>query len=263
LAAHINDDPNLLMPGTDIILNKRKSQLHKIWDTGQGKISYMFKIDEDATSIDGETKGFLLYGDPRVIQVSINKGNKKTKSKMEDWIDKGLVIMREESGRFSGYENYQKKLFFSVKPRQRQVTMEMLRQELEILRYHEFTYKVGVTDGSVTRVLPLKTWIMITNNKYNQLVDAYKDDHIKKFQMDIDVLAIIPAVVKLLQKDQSMSNEAMAEEIGTTIELVNKAMSKPIRFLRNVDVDAEILRLKDLIETIKSIIPEDFYENLL
>lgn len=266
IAAYLADDPNLLESNGKLAINKRKSELHSLWTTGKGKVSYMFYIDENATSIDGVTKGYLMYGDPRFFQVSLTKNLDGDKEKgVQGWIDKGLVIMREENERISGKvtRGGEKKIFFTVKSKQTTVTMKMLRDELEIIRYNNESFKLALSNGENTRVTPLRDWIAYSFKNYETLVAEHKKNKVRIFDLKEKVIEVSDDVVDYIRKNPKADSAEIAKNLKLDEDLVKEVTKKSISVLMKVDKDKEIAAIASQRDELNKLKASDFYEPLM
>jgi hypothetical protein len=265
IKAYKEDNPQLLKANGDIVINKTKSELQQLWDTGKGRVGYMFYIDENAVSRDGKTKGYYMYGDPRFIQATLTNKLEGDRSsgdpELWGWIDKGLVVMRDESHRKTG-----KKVFFTVKSKQKskdKVTLEMLRKELEVMRYCQDSFKLAVTNGKYTEVIGLKDWIKGCYENYTNLVDQYKKKSLVKLDMKRLVAINAKDIVDQIRKNDSITKDQIAKNLKIDLQVVNEATKKSISVLMKFNRDKELDDIKNEELKIKKLKPEDFYESLL
>lgn len=259
IKAYLEDNPQLLKPNGNVTLNKRKSELDLLWTTGKGKVAYMFLIEEDATSLDGVTKGYAMYGDPRFFQVTLTENLEGNKEKeVQGWIDKGLVVMTDESSRKTG-----KRIFFTVKPKQKQVTMEMLRKELEIIRYSQDTFKLAISDGSCTAVTPMRDWIGSCYNNYLDLVNQYKLRKYEQLALKESVVNNAEIVVDHIRKYSKDDTPKIAKALKLDEELVKEITKKSISVLMKIDKEKELQSIEKSKEEVTELKAEDFYKDLL
>lgn len=259
IQAHLNNDPNLLKPNGDIIINKKRSELQELWTTGKGRVSYMFLIDEDATSSNGVTKGYMMYGDPRFFQTKLTEALEGNKEKdIQGWIDKGLVIMRDESSRKVG-----KRIFFTVKPKQKQVTMEMLRKELEVMRYSQESFKLAISDGECTTVTPLRDWIAACYNNYLDLVDKYKVRKLANLELKVEVIKHAESFAKHTLANPKHKLEDISKSLGIDIEIVKEISKKPLGVLMKLDSMKELDKIAQEKLEIAKLEATDFYKSLM
>lgn len=266
LEAYKADNPDLLESNGKLAINKRKSELHSLWTTGKGKVSYMFYIDENATSIDGVTKGYMMFGDPRFFQVSLTRNLDGDKEKdILGWIDKGLVIMNDESERVKGKNTRagNKKIFFTVKPKQTTVTMKMLREELEIMRYSNDTFKLALSNGENTKVTPLRDWIGFCFKNYESLVNEHKKNKFKVFDMKEKVIAVSDDVVDYIRKNPKADSSQIAKDLKLEEDLVKEVTKKSISVLMKVDKDKELDNIANQRIELNKLKASDFYEPLM
>lgn len=264
LKALETNNPNLLKANGDLVINKTKSELQKLWDTGEGRVGYMFYIDENAISEDGVTKGFAMYGDPRFLQTNLTpklEGKKTGNPEDLGWIDKGLVTMVDESSRENG-----KRIFFSVKSNQRgkdKVTLKMLRKELEIMRYQQDSYKIAISNGQYTKVTPLREWIKACYDNYCDLVEQYKTHRLKALQLKKDVATHAKDIVDLIRKNDKVTKDKIAKQLKLDMEIVEECLKKSISVLMKLNKDKELAEIAKEEVKIKKLKPQDFYEGIL
>jgi hypothetical protein len=219
----------------------------------------MFLIEEDATSLDGVTKGYAMYGDPRFFQVTLTENLEGNKEKeVQGWIDKGLVVMTDESSRKTG-----KRIFFTVKPKQKQVTMEMLRKELEIIRYSQDTFKLAISDGSCTAVTPMRDWIGSCYNNYLDLVNQYKLRKYEQLALKESVVNNAEIVVDHIRKYPKDDTPKIAKALKLDEELVKEITKKSISVLMKIDKEKELQSIEKSKEEVTELKAEDFYKDLL
>lgn len=261
IEAYEADNPKLLQPNGDIMLNKRKSELEKLWTEGKGKVSYMFFIDENATSLDGVSKGYTLYGDPRFFQANLTENLEGNKDKgIQGWIDRDLVIMRDESAKKS---KTKKVIFFGVKPKQKIVTNEMLRAELEIIRYNQETFKLAISDGNCTEVTPLRNWIGACYNNYNSLVAELKKRKSLSLALKKEVILHAEIVVDHIRANPKDKVEAISKALSLDLELTKEITKKSISVLMNMDKEKELESLAKQKAELELLEARDYFKDLL
>lgn len=261
IEAYEADNPKLLQPNGDIMLNRRKSELESLWNTGKGKVAYMFFINENATSLNGVDKGFTMYGDPRFFQATLTEALEGNAAKgIQGWLDKDLVIMRDESPKKS---KHLKIVFFGVKAKQKLVTNEMLRAELEIIRYNQETFKLAISDGDSTKVTPLRDWIGACYNNYNNLVDELKKKKSLSLDLKEKVIANAEIVVDYLRKTPTAEISQIAKDLKLTEELVKEITKKSISVLMKIDKEKEFESINNQKLELKKLQAKDYYKDLL
>ena len=70
------DNPELLESGVDLILDKSRSDLRGLWETGRGRVTYSYRLQK-VTGDDGKSEGILFHGDTGVFQVKLGRKLKK------------------------------------------------------------------------------------------------------------------------------------------------------------------------------------------
>ena len=253
LEAYLNDDPSLLKPYYDLELDYENSELDRLWRTGGGYIYYKYHVDYDEDS-DG-CRGFAITGDTNHFYPDW--------SQIDEWREMGQVFIRDES---TGGKN---RIFVGLNKYVRKVSLEML--EKEILRCTssmagltqiENFMRLGIYNGEQSEYIPLRDWINITYDNYIKVVEKYKSDNIEKLEFQILVNTYLPQVAKILQEDdKGLTDEEIADMVGTTADVVAAICRKAIRNLQRIDVQHEIKKLKTKIKEFKAIDPIQFIQD--
>lgn len=258
------DNPNLLEANGDLKINKRRSELKKLWTTGEGKVCYEFSIEDDVKAKGSNVRGIALYGDPSFIQVPLTsnlEGKGGDDPDTMGWIDRGLVRMVDESSRKTG-----KRIFFSVRPNQRgkdRVTMEMLRDELELMRFPTEHYKIAVTNGEYTEVLPLRDWVKGCYENYSKLVKEYKTKQLESLGMKRHVVINAKDIVDQIRKDDKIKVPGIAGALKISEDIVKETLRKSISVLMKINEEKELKDIAEEEKIVKLLKPEDFYEGII
>lgn len=242
------DDPSLLEPGIDLIMDKDRSELERIWTTGTGKITYSYHLAR-VTGDDGKTEGILFYGDTGVFQVKLGK----TLTKLQE---EGKILVDNVSDQ-SG-----PKMLISRVPGARGVTIEDIAREAERICSNTTLYSLNVTDGKSAFRIPLREWLRYTYQNYLDLLRFSVDKKIVATEFDLQVVLAGPVVAEEIMADPGVTDKAVSAKLGIPIEVVQEVFRKPIGSLRKTrDNTARLKALKARLKALKSFDPVKFTEN--
>jgi hypothetical protein len=265
LEAYLKDDYKLLKANGDLEIDYKDSELKSIWEKGYGKVTYQFSLDTTA-KLEGNL-GVALKGDPRFVQlVKLGKLDTKTyksPNKEDDlgWIDKGLVTMVDQSTRGGG-----KVIYFGIPKKSKskeKVTRKELIEELSKIRVTSAKYNLAVTDGSITKVRPLKDWIDSTYKNFTGLVDSYKKSKLKKLSIKKLVALNSEAIVDEIRTTPTISKDDIAKNLGLDLIVVEEALKKSISVLMKVNKTKELKSIREEIKSTKLLKPSNFYEDII
>ena len=251
--ALVNDNPMLLEPGMNLILDKANSELEKLWKTGKGRVVYSYKISR-ATSEDGRSQGILFEGDTELFTPGIfrNKTYKK-------WIEEGKVY----------YENLTDingpKAFIGKVPGSKGVTPEDIEDLCRKNCFSGTIYNLNVTNGSTAWRIPLRDWLRFTYDNYIKLISEVNLKRIAKCEFDIKVQQALPIIASyILNNNPKASDLKIQSDLGIELEVVEAVMSKPISWLRkNSDTSERVKSLKNKLRELKKFDPIQFTEEII
>lgn len=248
--AYINNDPSLLCPDVDLILDYQRSELGKLWTTGKGKITYSFRLQE-YTGEDGKTQGVLIYGDPGIITVS--------QRKLDKYMKDGKIVV-EDVSTVEG-----KKLLISRMPNARGFSYADLKRLCENICYSTLQFNLAVTDGKSAFVVPLYNWIDFTYKNYIGLINQVNLKRIAKTEFDISVQKAIPIIVDYITNtNPKATDKEISKNLGISLEVIEAVMSKPISHLRkNKDTTDRIKLLKKKLADLKAFDPVIFTRDVI
>jgi hypothetical protein len=264
LDAYFQNDYNLLRANGDLEIDAKNSDLKLIWEEGKGSVTYKFHLDLNAMA--EKLPGVALYGDARFIQLT-KLGKLETKTfkspKKEDelgWLDQDFVTMIDQSSRKTG-----KRIFFGVTKNnlKNKTTPQELIDELEIIRSTTTSYKLAVTNGTTTRVRPLRNWIDESYKNFCKLVVAYKKAEIEKIDLKIQVVTHAEAIVDVLRASPKISKEDIGKTLKLTLEVVTETLKKSLSVLMNITKVKELKALTLEKSKVKKLTPIDFYEDII
>jgi hypothetical protein len=250
LAAYKADNPNLLEPNIDIIMDKSQSELKKLWETGKGKVVYSYKISRSNGS-DGKTEGILFEGDTWLFTPKWSKFSKL--------LDEGKVFYEDLT------DANGTKAFIGRVPGARNITIEDIEDISRKICYSSQEYNLNITDGTTAYRIPLKAWIDYTYKNYVGLVTEVNKKRIEKCLFDIKVQEALPLVADyILNKNPKASDSELQRALGIPAEIIDVVMGKPISYLRNnKDTADRIKALKTRLKELKAFDPIKYTEEII
>lgn len=237
--AYKNNDPTLLTPNVDLILDKNGSELQRLWTTGVGRIIYSYKISK-ATSPDGKSDGILFETKDGTELFTPNL------KKFDKLVEDGKVYI-EDLTDTSG-----SKLFVGRVPGARGITYQDIENIARKICFNSNVYQLNVTDGRSAFRIPLRDWIDYTYKNYLTLVTNVNQKRIERCNFEIAVQKSIPIIGKCIIDDPSLTNEQIFERTKIPMSIIDVVLEKPISFLRkNKDTSARILQLETRLKELK------------
>lgn len=249
-AAYLANDPNLLEPNIDVILDKANSELHSLWTTGKGKITYSYHLSRQRSE-DGKTEGVLFYGDTGIFTVKL----KPFRKLLED----GKITIDNVSDQ-SG-----PKMLVSRVPGARGITIEDIEEMCAKACYDTTLYTLNVSDGSSSFRIPLYAWLDYTYKNYIALVGQVNAKRIEAVKKEIMVQEVLPVVVDYIQNhNPKATNTEISGALSIPEEIVAAVMSKPIGYLRkNKDTAERVKELKKKLSELKKFDPVKFTHSVI
>lgn len=246
------DNPMFLEPRINLLLDKKNSELDKLFRTGKGRVIYSYKLSR-AMSEDGRSPGILFEGDTDLFAPPIMK-NKQFKK----WLEEGKIY----------YENMTDingpKLFVGKVPGSKGVSIEDIEDLCRKNCFSSTTYNLNVTDGQSAFRIPLKDWLQFVYNQYIDLVIKVNERRIEKCKFDIEVQTNLPSVAALILENPKISDKEIISKTGISPEVLESITSKPISWLRkNTDTTARVKALKERLKELKSFDPIQFTEEII
>lgn len=248
--AYMENDPNLLEPDVDLLIDKKNSQLQELWKTGKGNVIYSYKISRH-TSPDGKSEGILFEGDTGIFTPNLKKLRKLESD--------GKVYIEDVT------DSTGPKLFVGRVPGARGITIEEIESLCRKSCYDKTCYSLNVTNGQSVYRIPLYDWIDTTYKNYLNLIVEVNKKKIEKVKFDILVQEAIPLVSDyLINKNASATDMELMQDLKISQDVVTAVMSKPISFLRkNKDTSSRIKELKAKLKELKSFDPVKFTEHII
>ena len=250
--AYLNNNPNLLEPNVDLILDKKNSELKRLWETGQGRVIYAYKISRytnPETKMEGilfETKDGTEIFTPKLRP--LRKLEEEGKVYIEDITDFDSCKM----------------VVYRI-PGARGVTIDDIEKLCRKCCFSATNYNINITDGNSAFRIPLREWIHFTYNQYIDLIIKSNKRKIEKTEFDIAVLEALPSVAHyILEINPKASNEEICKKLGLEEEVVKVVMEKPISYLRkNSDTTGRVKDLKAKLKELKKFNPIAYTEEII
>lgn len=247
--AMIHDKPQLLEPNANLLIDKEKSELDKLWYQGSGRIVYSYKLTRTTDSY--ENPGILFEGDTFLFTPNFKKLNKlaeEGKVYMEDLTDKNGP-----------------KMMVSRVPGARGISIEDIEDLCRKCCYSNKTYNLNVTDGKTTYRIPLREWLKQTYNNFIELTKKHNLHKQEKVSFDIAVLENLPIVSNyIINENPKAKDEELSKVLGIHPDIISAIMSKPISYIRNnKDNSTRLKNLKAELKELKKFDPVKYTEEII
>lgn len=254
LAAYKANDPSLLESSVDLIIDKRKSELKKLWETGKGKVVYAYKISRQK-SADGKTDGILFESGSETATEIFTPNIKKYDKLIED----GKVYIEDLT------DDQGPKLFIGRVPGARGITIDDIEAIARKICYSAKEYNCWVTDGMKAFRIPIKDWVDYTYRNYIDLITKVNQRNIEKVQFQIAVQEALPLISKyLVEVNIKASSKELSTKLGIHPDVVEAALEKPIRqIIQNKDTTDRVKSLKQKLKELRSFDPVVYTENVI
>ena len=247
--AYINNNPLLLEPNANLIIDKENSELDRLWKTGKGRVIYSYKLTR--VTDDFGNPGILFEGDTFLFTPNFKKFKKLA--------EEGKVYM-EDLTDING-----PKMVISKVPGARGISIEEIEDLARKCCYSATNYTTNVTTGSTMFRIGLYDWLDYTYKNYIDLIVKVNQKKIEKTTFDIAVLEAIPLISDyILNKNPKATDEEIMKVFGMPQEIVSSVMSKPISYLRkNKDTSDRIKELKTRLKELKKFDPVAYTEQII
>lgn len=241
------DDPNLLEAPFGLEIVKDKSELQSLWNTGMGKVTYTFKV-ERGHSADGP--GVYIKGSPELFFPNLTKINK--------WVDDAKLYVRDESDDVHG-----DRLFIGRNSNIKSINYYKIYELAVEASINTKSYRLNVTDGDQIYIIPLKTWLKQTRDRYIDMIKKFKDDNLNKENFNLKVYKNLPEVGKLILQNPDISKEDISSQLSLEMEVIDSILQKSINTLRKGDHTARLEAIEKKLEEYKSIDFNDWILNVI
>lgn len=249
--AYKNNDPRLLTPNVDLILDSANSELERLWTSGIGRVVYVYKISRQP-SPDGKTEGILFETKDGAEIFTPNL------KKFDKLIEDGKVYIEDLTDQDGS------KLFIGKVPGARGITIDDIEVIARKICYLNYSFQLNVTDGRSAFRIPLYNWIDYTYKNYINLITEVNKKQIDKCKFDISVQKAIPVIGQLIINDPTISDEDIYKQTGLPLEIIKTVCEKPISYLRkNKDTSERIKVLEKKLKDLKSFDPITYTEEII
>jgi hypothetical protein len=254
LKAYKADDPSLLEPSVDLLIDKNNSELERLWRTGRGRVVYAYKISRQRSQ-DGKTEG-ILFESATDTSTEIFTPNLKKFSKL---IEDGKVYTEDLT------DDQGPKLFIGRVPGARGITIDDIESIARKICYSAKEYSCWVTDGTKAFRIPIKDWVHYTYTNYIELINRVNQKNIEKIQFQIAVQEALPFISQYLTTVNIKATEKeLSEKLSLHIDVVKAALDKPIRqIIANKDNSDRIKSLKSKLKELKKFDPVKYTEEII
>lgn len=218
--AYINNNPDLLELNINLNIDREKSELHKIWTTGKGSITYYYNVCR-SIGPDGKSEGVLFTGDTDIFTPNFNK--------FKPLIELGgvyTVDLTDKDG---------PKYFVGRVPNSKKVSIEDIEHIAHSIYYKTISYDIEVTDGNSAFSIPMYDWIGLTYKSYLELISRVNDKKIQKTLFDISVLEKIPEFVEFIKGNPTATRAEVQVALKLTDEQLSALMARTLSSLVRED----------------------------
>lgn len=254
LAAYKANDPSLLESSVDLIIDKRKSELKRLWETGKGKVVYAYKISRQK-SADGKTEGILFESKSDTATEIFVPNIKKYDKLIED----GKVYTEDLT------DDQGPKLFVGRVPGARGITVDDIEAIARKICYSAKEYNCWVTDGEKAFRIPIRDWVDFCYKNYITLITKVNQRNIEKTQFQIAVQEALPLISKyLVGVNIKATPKELSQKLGLHPDVVDAALEKPIRqIIQNKDTSDRVKSLKQKLKELQAFDPVAYTENVI
>lgn len=247
--AYINNNPSLLEPNVDLLLDKQNSELDSLWRTGKGRVIYSYKLSPYTN--EDRKNGFLFEGDTCIFTPNLRKINK--------YVEQGQVFIDDLTD-IKG-----PKMFIGLVNNRGSLGLEGLEKLCRQCCYDATIYQLNVTDGTTCFRIPLYDWIDYTYKNYIKLLKEVNKKNIEKVQFDIAVQEALPIISNyIINVNPKASDTEISKTLNIHPKIVEAVMSKPISQLRkNKDNTNRIKGLRDKLKELKKFNPIAYAETVI
>lgn len=233
VAAYKANNPRLLESAYGYKIIPDKSDLDKLWTTGNGRVTLKMDVDF-GWNADDNTNVTTIYGSGALFTPRI--------ANLDQLLEDDRVFIRNESKKNI-------KLVVGRTKGTRAISDEELFNQCNELATHTRSYGIRVNIFNQIRTIGIKDWLDITFNMFRSTFTKWQADQIANVEHKIEVFKQIPPVAKLLMEDKS--NEDIASQLNISVDVVNSVCQRSLRVLRRSDFNSEIQSLTNQVEELK------------
>lgn len=239
--AMVENNPMLLEPNVNLIIDKENSELQRLWETGKGRVIYSYKLTP-YTNEDGK-EGFMFEGDTCIFTPNLKK--------IDKYVDLGQVFVEDMTTKNGP------RMFVGLVNNRGTLKLDGLEKLCRQCCFDATTYLLNVTDGRSAFRIPLKDWLKYTYDNYIGLTKEVNRRNIEKVTFEIDVQTALPIISNyIINEKPGATDNQIVKDLGINLEIVQAVMSKPINYLRkNKDTRERVKALKDKLKELKAFNP--------
>jgi len=246
--AYINDDPNLLEAPGDLILDHQQSELKELWESGLGRITYKYRLNEDYTAAG---YGTIIHGSPEIFKPNLEKA-------FSEELSKGQVYIIDQTS------DDIPTVFVGRSSNVRAITDNDIYNVCEQVCKHTRMYRLTVTNGhNNTFIIPLYSWLDFTFTNYRGIVDKFRQDQINKLNFDHEVYTWLPIIAQSQIDHRDWDAEQIAKKNKCDLEVTKAILRKSISTLRNTDSTAKLKDIEDRIDYYKKLNIDKYITSLI
>lgn len=248
-AAYINNNPYLLEPNVDLLIDKNNSDLQGLWERGKGRVIYSYKVSP-YTNEDGRP-GFLFEGDTCLFTPNL--------SKIEKYAEQGQVFIEDLTTK------YGPKMFVGLVSGRGSLKLDDLEKLCRQCCFDATIYHLNVTDGRSAFRIPLRDWLDYTYKNFVRLMTEVNTRELEKVMFEIKVQESLPVICNyIINVNPKATDTEISNKLGIPGEVVSAVMSKPIAYLRkNKDTSERVKVLKERLKVLKSFDPIKYTETVI
>lgn len=243
--AYQNDDPSLLKAPFGLDIDYSRSELDSLWRKGIGKITYKYQLSYETLP---SGNGVMITGSAELFKPALETA-------FRDELDRGRVYILDQTSSES-------KVFVGRTSGSR-FTVDEIYEICEKICSLDKTFRLSVTDGNESFLIPLKEWLHLTVTNYYKLIDDFKNDKISKLNFDYDVYDWLPLVTETLLANRDMTAEDIAKKLKCNLDVVKAVLRKSISTLKMTDSTGKLKEIKAEIKKYKSINPNQYTIDLI
>lgn len=246
--AMMKDDPQYLEPNVNLLIDKNKSELQKLWETGKGKVIYSYKLSPFVNE-DGKS-GYVFEGDTCIFTPNLKK--------IQKYVEQGSVFIEDLTTKNGP------KMFVGL-VNNRGLKIEELEKLCRQCCFDATTYQLNVTDGKSAFRIPLRDWLRYTYTNYLEILKQVNDVEIKKVEFQIAIQEALPLISKyLVEINIKASPKELSQKLNLHPDVVEAALEKPIRqIIQNKDTTDRIKALKAKLKELKKFNPIAYTEEII
>jgi DNA gyrase/topoisomerase IV subunit A len=240
LEAYLNDDPYKLEFNYGYVLDKDRSELEQLWESGKGRLYVYFNYEWS-----DERGGTYIHGSTILFKIKYKR--------LMELKEQGLIRIRDETDKEGG------KLFIQRIKNTKKINDDELYHEIEKAIDNSKYYNIITYFNDTTYNISMRDYIDITYNNYKSLIEEYKKDNIQKCLDNIEIYKHFKKVAdRIINTDKSYKQ--IAKELQIKESIVKEISEKRINTLRTIDPNKEIKKNEETIKELKKLNPDKYIQ---